>query len=265
MTKQIHSLQNPLVKTVLDLQQKRSARNATGLFVAEGRREASLAISNGYEVEQLILCPEIYHPDPSYPVALDKFSTDQLIEANPRVYNKIAYREDAEGIIIIAHSKTKRLDQLSTAQRPFFIILEGVEKPGNLGAVLRTADAVGATALIMCDSKTDIYNPNAIRSSMGCAFTVSIVSCSSKQAIDWLKENNIKIHAATLETKTLYTEADFLKPSAIVFGTEKFGLSNIWLENADLKIKIPMNGMIDSLNVSVSAAIVAYEALRQKE
>jgi len=264
MAIQISSLQNPLLKTVLDLQQKSSARKATGLFVAEGRREASLAISNGYKVEFVIVCPEIYNPDPPYPIALDKIKPDQLIEVNSKVYNKMAYREDAEGIIIIAHTKEIGFEKLKTSGQPFFIVLEGVEKPGNLGAVLRTADAVGVSALLLCDSKTDIYNPNAIRSSMGCTFTVPIVSCSSKEATDWLKKNKITITAAALETQTLYTEADFKKPSAIAFGTEKSGLSPIWLENADLIVKIPMKGMVDSLNVSVSAAIISYEVIRQR-
>ncbi len=264
MTKQITSLQNPLVKTILDLQQKSSARRSTSLFVAEGRREVSLAISNGYKMEFVIICPEIYNPDPSYPIALDRIPKGQLIEVTPKVYNKIAYRQSTEGIITIAHSKTVGLCDINTSGQPFFIVLEGVEKPGNLGAILRTADAAGVAALVLCDSKTDIYNPNSIRSSLGCTFTVPIVSCSPKEAIDWFKKSKIIIHAATLDTSTLYTDVDLTKPTAIAFGAENLGLSPIWSESADLKIKIPMKGMIDSLNVSASVAVISYEALRQK-
>jgi len=264
MTKTITSLQNPLVKSILDLQQKSSNRKSTGLFVAEGRREVSLAIANGYKVEFVIICHEIYKSDQSYPIDFDSINTEQLIEVSQKVYNKMAYRENAEGIIIIAHSKTTRLDQLNIARQPFFIILEGIEKPGNLGAVLRTADAVGATAVLMCDSKTDVYNPNTIRAAMGCTFTVPIVNCTSEQAIDWLKKIKVTIYAAALETQSFYTDADFTKPSAIAFGTEKFGLTKTWTDNADTIVKIPMKGKIDSLNVSVSVAIIAFETTRQR-
>jgi TrmH family RNA methyltransferase len=264
MTKTITSLQNPLVKSILDLQQKSSARKSTGQFVAEGRREVSLAIANGYKVEQIVFCPEIYKHDPSYPVDLNIISKEILVEVSKNVYNKLAYREDAEGIILVAHSKTRTLDEVNISEQPFFIVLEGLEKPGNLGAVLRTSDAVGAAAVLMCDSKTDVYNPNTIRAAMGCTFTVPIVNCTSQQAIDWLKKNKVTIYAAALETQISYTDADFTKPAAVAFGTEKFGLTKNWTDNADTIVKIPMKGLIDSLNVSVSVAIMAYEALRQR-
>jgi len=157
------------------------------------------------------------------------------------------------------------LDTLQLPEKPFIIVLESVEKPGNLGAILRTADAAGVDAIIVCDPQTDFYNPNVIRSSIGCIFTKQVIACGSKEALQWMKQKDIRIFATDLAASEWYHETDFTQPSAIVMGTEADGLTNFWLRNADSRIKIPMRGYIDSLNVSVSTAVITFEAMRQRK
>ena len=176
----------------------------------------------------------------------------------------MAYREGSDGILTLAKPKSHALENLSLEEDPFIIVLESVEKPGNLGAVLRTADAAKVSAVVICDPATDLYNPNTIRSSVGCAFTVPIAICTSEEALSYLKSKKIKTFAAELGASQWYHETDFTKGSAIIMGTEADGLTNFWLENADARIKIPMRGEIDSLNVSVSTAVITFEAMRQR-
>ena len=258
----ITSFQNPLIKNVLKLQQKASLRRSTGLFVAEGRREVSLALNNGIQIEHLLVCPEIYKPDPLYPVDMEPESAP--ISVSSQVYNKLAWRKDTEGIILVGKAPEQQLADLTLKDHPLILILEKVEKPGNLGAILRTADAAGVDAVILTDPATDIYNPNAIRASLGCVFTLTVITSTNSQAISWLKDKDVNIYAAALQTDIYYYGVDMQKATALVFGAEDKGLSMDWRQAARQVIKIPMLGRIDSMNISASVAILTFEAIRQR-
>ena len=266
----ITSLQNPLVKQVVRLQQKASERAKTALFVAEGRREVSLALSKGIEIEQILISEEIYRKDSSYPIETGK--NHKVTFVSRPVYNKMAYRHDAEGVIMIGKQKLLATDNLPLPDDALILVLEGVEKPGNLGAIFRTADAAGVNALILADAATDIFNPNAIRASLGCVFTVPAVSCSTPDAIAWMKDpvwwpgqKLPTILAAALQTETYYYESEMDGATALVFGAEDTGLTPAWREAAHQLIKIPMSGAIDSLNVGASVAVLCFEARRQRQ
>lgn len=258
----ITSLQNPKIKNIAKLG-KAKERKSQNLFVLEGARELSLALSVGYIIDSIFICPELFSKS-EYPHVLDTIDSHLQYEVSQQVFEKIAYREGSDGIIALVRPKSHQLSDLILKEKPFIIILEAVEKPGNLGAILRTADAAQADAVIICDPLTDVYNPNAIRSSIGCVFTVPVAVCTSHEALDWLKKNNIQSFAAELETSDWYHNADYTSASAIVMGTEADGLTSFWLNNADHRIKIPMRGKIDSLNVSVSTAVITFEAMRQR-
>jgi len=261
MIEKITSIQNHRIKNIVKLQQKSSERKAQNLIVIEGLREITLSIKSGIEIKSIFFCSEIISNDRIREISTDE---NQIFDISRDVYHKIAYRESTEGILVLAKPRFLNLSDLKLRDIPFIIILESVEKPGNLGAILRTADAANVDAVIVCDPLTDIYNPNAIRSSVGCIFTKQIVTCSSDEAIEWLKQNKIKSYAAALTAKKFYHETDFKISSAIIMGTEADGLTNKWLHGADEQIKIPMNGEIDSLNVSTSCAILVFEAMRQR-
>jgi len=258
----ITSLQNPRVKQIVQLSKARERREQD-LVAMEGAREIGLAIDAGYNPETLYICPEIYSKS-EYPDLIHRIPSHKQIEIAPAVFEKLAYREGSDGLIALIHPKKHQLKEIVLPSNPFIIVLEAVEKPGNLGAVLRTADAAKADAVIICDPATDLYNPNAIRSSVGCLFTVPIGICSSEEALEWMKANQIHSFAAELKASEWYHECDFSKPSAIIMGTEADGLTDYWLNNADSRIKIPMRGKIDSLNVSVSTAVLTFEAMRQR-
>lgn len=255
----ISSTQNPKVKHLLALQQKSQLRRKEGLIVVEGARELGHCIDAGLKPKTIFYCPALFN--------IDKLSTNdaQLIEVSQEVYDKIAYRGSTEGVIAIVPGHQLTLNELELGDNPLIIVLEGVEKPGNIGAVLRSADAAQATAVIVCDPLTDLYNPNLIRSSIGAIFTVPCVACSSDECIEFLKTNNITILTAQLQDSELYYNTDMRHGTAIVMGTEATGLTNAWREAADAHIRIPMKGALDSLNVSVSAAILLFEAVRQRE
>jgi TrmH family RNA methyltransferase len=259
--KQISSIQNPLIKEVLQLQEKSRTRKNKGLFIIEGAREISLALKGNYEIETLLFYPELF--DISELKKVTNENSD-CIEITKDVYQKIAYRSTTEGVIAIAKTKDLDISSLKLSKNPLLLIAESPEKPGNLGALLRTADAAHLDAVIIANPKTDIYNPNIIRSSVGCVFTNSIAIGTTNEIIDFLKQKNIPIYTASLTASVPYTTIDFTKSAAIVVGTEATGLSNKWLENASQNIIIPMQGEIDSLNVSVSAAILIFEAKRQR-
>lgn len=258
----IVSLQNPRIKNIVKLS-KGKERKAQNLFIIEGARELSLALSANYEVDSAFVCPELFTKT-DYPEVLDTIAENKIFEVSEAVFEKIAYREGSDGLLTLAIPKKHTLDDLTLSDNPFIIILEAVEKPGNLGAILRTADAAQADAVIICDPATDLYNPNAIRSSVGCIFTVKTAVCSSQEALGYLRMKEIKTFAAELKASQWYQDTDFTMPSAIVMGTEADGLTGFWLENADARIKIPMRGKIDSLNVSVSTAVLTFEAMRQR-
>jgi len=258
----ITSLQNQQIKEVVKLLVVAQERRKQNLFVIEGARELSLAVSAGYNIRKLFVCNEFLSETGRKLVSKLNIPAEKV---NVEGFQKMAYREKSDGIIAVSTSKQLSLDTMQLSSNPFIIILEAVEKPGNLGAVLRTADAAGVDAVIVCDPKTDIYNPNTIRSSIGCVFTKQVVACTSEEAQQWLKQKGIRIFAADLAATEWYHETDFTQPSAIVMGAEADGLTDYWLSNADRRIKIPMCGYIDSLNVSVSTAVLTFEAMRQRK
>lgn len=258
----ITSLQNPKIKNIVKLS-KSKERREQDLFVLEGARELTLALSAGYQVESVYLCPDLYAKT-EYPGVLNGLPESKLTEVSQPVFEKIAYREGSDGLLALVRPHEHSLDKLKLSDNPFIILLEAVEKPGNLGAILRTADAAQADAVIICDPATDLYNANAIRSSVGCIFTVPTAVCSSQEALSFLQGKKIAVFAAELQAAQWYQDTDFRKPSAIVMGTEADGLTEFWLKNADARIKIPMRGKIDSLNVSVSTAVLTFEAMRQR-
>ncbi|MEN9918754.1 MAG: hypothetical protein RL662_1190 [Bacteroidota bacterium] len=258
----IVSLQNTRVKNISKLAKSRE-RKMQHLFVVEGARELSLALAANYTVDSVFICPQLFAKS-DYPQVLSSIPSHLQYEVSEQVFEKIAYREGSDGLLAILNTKSHQLSDLNLPQNPFIIILEAIEKPGNLGAILRTADAGQAHAVIICDPLTDVYNPNTIRSSVGCIFTVPVAICSSDEALAWLKTHNIRSHAAELRASQWYHEVDYKIPTAVVMGTEADGLTNFWLDNADSRIKIPMRGKIDSLNVSVSTAVITFEAMRQR-
>ncbi len=258
MLETITSLQNEKIKNLVKLQKKAAERKSQGLFVIEGRREVSLALDNDVKPRSIFICKEIYNPDSAYPIDLNSFADTPVFEVSSEVYEKIAYRGDTQGIIMVAHNILKELKDIKKSNNDFYLVLESIEKPGNLGAVMRTADASGISGIIICGHNFDIYNPNVIRSSLGCIFTLPIIVAANEEALHYFKTNNYQVLAAHPEGTEFYTNINYNKNSAVILGTESEGLSDFWIENANLLIKIPMHGQIDSLNISVSAAIITY-------
>lgn len=264
MTKLITSLQNPLIKNILLLEEKPRERKVQNLIVIEGLREIKLALTSGFMVSTLFYCRELIDNKELNSLVSHAVSSFEMVEIPPDIYNRIAYRKDHEGVIALANPKRILFRDIKLSSNPLILVLESVEKPGNLGAILRTADAANLDAVIICDPQTDIYNPNAIRSSIGCIFTMPLVTSTTEHTISWLRSNKIRLFAAALTAAHYYHETDFRQPSAIIMGSEAYGLSDKWLEEADGLVKIPMNGKIDSMNVSAAAAIIVFEALRQR-
>ena len=258
----ITSAQNPKIRTLLALQEKSKERRKNGLFVVEGRRELLHCVEAGYKPHTIFFCPEIISTGDFDEIA-DKCDCN-YIEIPQHLYDKVAYRGGTEGVIAELHCKDMSLDALNLKENPLVVVLESVEKPGNLGAVLRSADASGVDAVIVCDPLTDMYNPNLIRSSIGAIFTVPAAATTSEETIAWLKAKGIKIYTAQLQDSEWYYDTDMKGGTAIVMGTEATGLTDCWRKAADAHIKIPMLGKLDSLNVSVSAAILMFEAVRQR-
>lgn len=284
----ITSAQNRKVKELLTLVEKSKARSAAGLFVVEGQRELGHCLDAGFIPETLFICGEVMAVQNN---AANGAKTGHLTEniegkdgldalvakaeaLNPRLgvvqipaflYEKVAYRGSTEGIIAEVHSVPRSLDDLRLGESPLVMVLESVEKPGNLGAVLRSADAAGADAVVVCDPLTDIWNPNLIRSSVGAVFSVPVAVCTSADAIAFLKKRGIRILTAQLQDSEWYYDTDMTGATALVMGTESTGLTQAWRDSADAHIKIPMLGRLDSLNVSVSAAVLLYEAVRQRK
>ena len=255
---QISSTQNPRIKHLMSLQQRSQQRRNEQRIVVEGARELQHCINAGFNVETVFYCPTLFD---SNKLPSTEF---EAIQVTSQVYDKIAYRGSTEGVIAIVEPRNLTLDDIKLDDSPLIVVLEGVEKPGNIGAVLRSADAAQATAVIVCDPLTDLYNPNLIRSSIGAIFTVPCIACDSEECIKFLKKNNIKILTAQLQDSELYYETQMRGATAIVMGTEATGLTQAWREAANAHIRIPMRGALDSLNVSVSAAILLFEAVRQR-
>lgn len=260
--KKISSIQNPLIKDLQKLQEKSRERKKKQRFLIEGKRELNLAIAGNYEIETLLFLPELFTENDLQ--ELPKLDAE-LIEISKEIYQKLAYRDSTEGIIAIVKTKNLGLDSVILENRnPLILVAEGLEKPGNLGAILRTADAANVDAVFIANPKTDMYNPNVIRSSVGCLFTNQIAVGTSEEIIAYLQAHNIHIYSATLQNSNEYHKENYTNASAIVVGTEATGLTQIWRDQATQNINIPMSGQIDSMNVSVATAIVVFEAKRQR-
>ena len=277
----ITSLQNERIKNLMNLSEKSKIRRRTGLFVVEGYREVLHCIEAGFEIDSIFFNAAIVD-DAQLKDIEEKTSasgkgsgnsTTRFYSLGKEVYAKVAYRESTEGIIAIVHEKRLSLNDIKLPygknkgkdDNPLILVVESVEKPGNLGALLRTADACGIDAVLVCDPLTDLYNPNLIRASLGGIFTQQVVACTNEEAYQWLKKHGISIFTAQLQDSQWYYDTDFIQPSAIIMGNEATGLTDFWRKVSDSKIKIPMLGELDSLNVSVSAAILCYEAVRLRK
>lgn len=265
MRKQITSTKNSYIKELIQLKEKSRTRKKTQTFLIEGLREISLAISGSYKIDTVLINPSIVNEEDLQLTLNDLDQSVDVIELPNEVYKKIALRDSTEGIIAVAKCKDLALKNISfNNDNPLILVTEAPEKPGNIGALLRTADAAGIDAVFIANPKTDLYNPNIIRSSVGCVFTTKIATGSTSEIISFLKELNINIYGAALTASVEYQTINYTKPTAIVVGTEATGLSEEWLNNTTKNIIIPMRGAIDSMNVSVSAAILIFEAVRQR-
>lgn len=264
MENNISSVQNPKIKLLLQLQQKSSERRKHNLFVVEGLREVEHCIDAGFTIDTVFYCPVLLGEERCAEILARIGSKVRRFSVSADVYQKIAYRGGTEGIIAEVMSHQLTLSGLQLPENPLVIVLESVEKPGNLGAVLRSADAANVAAVVVCDPLTDLFNPNLIRSSIGAIFSVPCVACESTECIPFLKDKGIRILTAQLQDSKLYYDTDMKSGTAIVMGTESTGLTDVWREAADAHIRIPMLGRLDSLNVSVSAAILMFEAVRQR-
>lgn len=279
----ITSLQNGRIKNLTYLFEKSKLRKRSGLFVVEGYREVLHCIEAGYHIHSIFMNIQIINDKQLIEIEKRIEGTDdedrvRYYSLGREVYSKIAYREGTEGVIAIVHEKMVSLDDIvlpnhsgkilnrliKPDKNPLILVIESVEKPGNLGALLRTADASGVDAVLVCDPLTDLYNPNLIRASLGGIFTKKVVACTNEEAYNWLKKNGITIFTAQLQDAQWYYDSNLIQPCAIVMGSEATGLTQFWRDVSDAKIKIPMLGKLDSLNVSVSAAILCYEAVRQR-
>lgn len=266
MHKQITSVQNSYIKELVQIKEKSSLRKQTQTFLIEGLREIALAIQGNYMIQTILAATSIVQESEieklinvvDYPI--------EVIEISKEVYQKLALRESTEGILAVAKSKDLSLKSIIFKnENPLILVAEAPEKPGNIGALLRTADAAGIDAVLIANPKTDLYNPNIIRSSIGCVFTTQIATGTTSEIISFLKEHNINIYGAALTASVEYQTINYKKPSAIIVGTEATGLTEGWLQNTSKNIIIPMRGAIDSMNVSVSAAIILFEAVRQRQ
>lgn len=260
MIKEISSAQNPSIKNVIQLQAKARNRKKAGVFIIEGIREVERAISCGYEVI------EMYFNEDWEDSEIESFYSEKRIlnRVSKEVFAKVAYRDGVKNVIALTEMKSTSLSEVKLPDNPLIVVLETVEKPGNLGAVLRSADGAGVDLVLVCDQQLDIFNANVIRNSLGGFFNVPMVSCTSEHAIEFLNENGIQVLATYLEASVPYYSQDMKKPTALIMGSEAFGISETWIKASDQNIIIPMEGVIDSLNVSNAASIVMFEAKRQR-
>lgn len=261
---QISSLQNPAVKRTYKLRDRRG-RDKSGLTLLEGYREITRGAEYGMELVECFYCPEMFLGENEFPV-LDMLEENgvKLYECPRHVLEKLTYRDRPEGLIATAKIRSHALSNIEFKPNGLYLVAEDIEKPGNLGSILRSADAAGADALIICCKKTDIYNPNVIRASTGALFSVPLAETTTTEAIAWFRKHGVKTLSATPHTDQVYTDADMTGPTAIVVGAEQYGLSKEWLDGADIQVRIPMLGKIDSLNVATAATLLAYEAARQR-
>lgn len=261
----IASLQNPRVKEVVKLRQ-RSHRDARSLFIVEGYRELRRALDNHRRPAALFICEALFlgKNEPELIAQCRQVGTE-IVACTLPVFKKMAYRERPEGLLAVLPQVHQTLADLKLPKQPLIIVAEAIEKPGNLGTILRSADAAGASAVIICDQCTDIHNPNVVRASTGALFSLPVAEAASAETLTWLRGNQIQILAASPHAKKIYTNADLRAGTAIIVGTEQYGLSNLWLQAADLQVRIPMQGQADSLNVATATTILLFEAVRQRQ
>ena len=260
----IDSAQNPRVKEAVRLR-KNKERKQSGRTLVEGYREILRATQSGWVFKELYFCPELYlDPDAGELVARIQAEGIPVFKCSETAYRKMSYRDTPDGLMALSPLVGKKLDELELAENPLLLIAEDLEKPGNLGTILRTADAAGVDAVIACDHKTDLNNPNVIRSSIGTVFFMPVAEATTEETLAWLEKRGIQIIAAVPGATQEYTEIDLCKGTAIVVGSEDEGLSEYWKKRSTVQVGIPMLGMNDSLNVSTAAAIVLYEAVRQR-
>lgn len=262
------SLQNTHIKEILKLRDKRE-RDRTDTFIIEGYRELLRATDAGAKIDELFICKELFLGENEEGLIQRlRIRGAKIISCSEQVFHKLSYRDRPDGLLAVAPQRHKTLLQLEKSLKgkdsPFLVVAEAIEKPGNLGTILRSSDAVGLDALIVCDHCTDIHNPNVVRASVGTLFTVPVIEAKGAETLEWLKKNQIAVLAATPSAKKEYTEVDLTQPLAVVVGTEQLGLSDRWMKGADIQVRIPMCGVADSLNVAMATTLLLYEALRQR-
>ena len=260
--RQITSSKNPYIKELVLLKEKSKTRKLLKQFLIEGEREIHLAINGDIAIETLLFCADLFSEEKLTQIASH---VSNILSISKEVYQKLAHRETTEGLLAVANAKELTLNSLTLkTSNPLILVAEAPEKPGNIGALLRTADAARVDAVIIANPKTDLYNPNIIRSSVGCVFTNQIAFGSTTDVIRFLKKHGIAIYGAALQASVNYDTIDYTKPTAIVVGTEATGLTQDWLNHSTQNVVIPMQGAIDSMNVSVAAGILIFEAKRQR-
>ncbi len=265
MRTELTSPANPKVKHVVKLRTC-SVREETGEMIVEGYRECRRALDNGYRPHAVFHCPELYlknENEPQLVADAEKAGADVYL-CSKAAFVKMAYKERPDGLLMTGPHVARRLDGLELPPNALVVVTESIEKPGNLGTILRSADAAKVAAVIVCDRTTDIHNPNVVRASTGTMFSVPIVEATSDEALAWLKERGFKVLAATPHAERLHFEVDLTGNVAIALGAEQYGLTAKWMAGADLRVRIPMLGLADSLNVSAAATILLYEAVRQR-
>ena len=265
MRTELTSPANPKIKYVVKLRSC-ATREETGEMIVEGFRECRRALDNGYRPHAIFHCPELYLKDENEPqlVADAERAGADVYLCSKTAFVKMAYKERPDGLLMIGPHVAKRLSDLVLPPNALVIVTESIEKPGNLGTILRSADAAKVSAVIVCDRTTDIHNPNVVRASTGTMFSVPIVEATSDEALAWLKEREFKVLAATPHAEKLHFEVDLTGNVAIALGAEQYGLTQKWMDGAELRVRIPMLGLADSLNVSAAATILVYEAVRQR-
>jgi TrmH family RNA methyltransferase len=254
----ITSLQNPRVKQIVKLREDKKQRQKDGLILVEGFDELTLALACGFTPQTLLSAPGLVSQTLTIPNA-------ESVTVSRAVFEKISYRDNPDGWLGLFPMPTSNLDGLKLSENPLVIVAESVEKPGNLGAILRTADAAKVDALLVCDPRVDVWNPNVIRASRGAVFAVPVVEVKSPEALSWLRSRKMRVLAATPSAEEMYTDVNMQGPLAIAVGTEDEGLTEFWMQNSDLRVKIPMAGKVNSLNVSIATALMTYEAVRQRK
>lgn len=260
----ITSPRNEKIKATIKLR-RRKHRGKQGRTLIDGARELSRALDSGVDVTEIYFCPSLCNSSESRRLLeqLEEFTMD-VYEVTENVFEQLAFGERVEGLLAVAIPPDLGLDDLVLSENPLVAVVEGVEKPGNLGAVIRSADGAGVTAVILADQRTDIYNPNAIRASLGTVFTMPVCTASSKEVRCWLQKHELTIFAATVNGSESYGDVDFCCPAAIVLGAEATGLSTIWEAGDVRSVSLPMRGVADSLNISTAATVLFYEAQRQR-